>query len=316
VVSATQQLPLSNDNWGISFNILERPVPPSQEPSAGFYVVSSGFFESLQIPLIAGRTFNEHDTRTSKPVMIVNREFVKRYFPNEDPIGKIIRIGAGDGVARKAWKTREIIGVVADIRRSRIDRDPVAAYFVPLPQLIWGPPTLIIRTACNPSTLVSALHNTLASMDRDAPLYDVKTMEDYLALDLGRARFQTVLLGLFAGIALLLTAIGLYGVIAYTVAQRTHEIGVRMALGASRRDVLRMVLNRGLLLTFAGVGGGVLGALVLARFIAALLYQIPPRDPLTYFVVCATLAAVAMLASYIPAMRATRVDPMVALRYE
>jgi putative ABC transport system permease protein len=153
-------------------------------------------------------------------------------------------------------------------------------------------------------------------MEPDAPLYDIKTLEDYLALDLDRARFQTVLLGLFAGVALLLTAIGLYGVIAHGVVQRTHEIGVRMALGASRTDVLHLVLNRGLMLTLAGVGIGVVGALALARFIQSLLYEIPPRDPLTYAVVCVTLGAVALLASYIPALRATRVDPMIALRYD
>jgi putative ABC transport system permease protein len=153
-------------------------------------------------------------------------------------------------------------------------------------------------------------------MDPDTPLYNAKTMEDCLALDLGRARFQAVLLGIFAGIALLLTAIGLYGVIAYSVAQRTHEIGVRMALGASRGNVLSMVLNRGVQLTLIGIAIGVAGALALAQIISAMLYEIPPRDPATYFVVCVTLGAVALLASYLPALRAARVDPMVALRYE
>ena len=153
-------------------------------------------------------------------------------------------------------------------------------------------------------------------MDADAPIYDVKTLSDYVALDLGRARFQTVLLSLFAGVALLLTTIGVYGVVAYGVAQRTHEIGVRMALGASRSDVLRMILNGGLMLTLAGVGVGVIGALALARLIESMLYEIPPRDPATYGIVCVTLSMVALLASYIPALRATRVDPMIALRYE
>jgi putative ABC transport system permease protein len=153
-------------------------------------------------------------------------------------------------------------------------------------------------------------------MDPETPLYDVHAMEDLLALDLGRARFQAILLGLFAGIALLLTAVGLYGVIAYSVAQRTHEIGVRMALGASRSGVLSMVLGRGLQLTGAGLVIGVAGALALARIIAALLYEIPPRDPATYVVVCVTLSLVALLASYLPALRAARVQPTVALRFE
>jgi putative ABC transport system permease protein len=185
-----------------------------------------------------------------------------------------------------------------------------------MPQLIWGPPTLVIRTAGDPNSLVSAVRKTLAAMEPDAPLYDVRTLDDYLALDLGRARFQTVLLSLFAAVALVLTAIGLYGVIAYGVVQRTHEIGVRMALGASRTNVLKMILNRGLMLTVSGIVLGVVGALALARLMESLLYEIPPRDPLTYVVVCFTLSMVALLASYIPALRATRVDPMIALRYE
>jgi putative ABC transport system permease protein len=315
-VSSTGQLPLANDDWSISFNILERPLPKGQQPAAGFYDVSPGFFETLKISLLRGRFFDEHDTRQSKPVMIINQEFAKKYFPNEDPIGKMVEIGIGDGQKRAAWKTREIVGIVANIRSSEIGSAPRDAYFVPMPQLIIGPPTLLIRTAGDPSALVSGVRKTLASMDADAPLYDIKPLADYFALDLGRARFQTVLLSLFAGVALVLTAIGLYGVIAYAVVQRTHEIGVRMALGASRSDVLRMILNRGLMLTLTGVGVGVIGALALARLIESLLYEIPPRDPMTYIVVCFTLSAVALLASYIPALRATRVDPIIALRYE
>jgi predicted permease len=313
---ATGQLPLGNDDWSISFNILERPLPKNQQPSAAFYDVSNQFFETLKIPLVSGRRFSSEDTRDSKPVMIINQEFASQYFPNEDPVGKIVEIGAGDGAARARWKTREIVGVVGNIRSSEIGSLPRAAYFVPLPQLVWGPPTLVIRTAGDPNAIVSAVRKTLLSMDSDAPLYDVKTMADYVALDLGRARFQTVLLSLFAAVALVLTAIGLYGVIAYGVVQRTHEIGVRMALGASRGNVLKLVLNRGLALTLTGIVLGVVGALALARLIESLLYEIPPRDPLTYVVVCFTLATVALLASYIPALRATRVDPIIALRYE
>jgi predicted permease len=314
--AGTGQMPLANDDWSISFNILERPLPKSQQPSAAFYDVTPGFFETLKVPLVQGRTFDEHDTRASKPVMIVNQEFARRYFPNEDPVGKMVEIGAGDGAARAKWKTREIVGVVGNIRSSQIGSVPRPAYFVPLPQLIWGPPTLIVRATGDPTALISAVRKTLATMDADAPIYDLKTLSDYVALDLGRARFQTVLLSLFAGVALLLTTIGVYGVVAYGVAQRTHEIGVRMALGASRSDVLRMILNGGLMLTLAGVGVGVIGALALARLIESMLYEIPPRDPATYGIVCVTLSMVALLASYIPALRATRVDPMIALRYE
>lgn len=309
-------LPLSDDHFTVSFNLLDHPVPESNEPSSSFYVVVPGFFETMQIPLVRGRTFDERDQRNAPPTMIITQSFAEKYFPGEDPIGRKIKIGAGDGIARASYKTREVVGIVGDIRNSDISVAPKPAYYVPLPQLMWGPPTLVIRTAGPPNALTDGLRKLLNSMDPDAPLYQVRTMEDYLALDLGRARFQTILLALFAGVALLLTAVGLYGVMAYAVAQRTHEIGVRMALGASRPAVLRMILQRGIVLTLSGIAIGVIGAIALASIIESLLYQIPPRDPATYVVVCVTLGSVALLASYIPALRATRVDPMLALRYE
>jgi predicted permease len=310
------QIPLGNDSWTISFDIVERRLPKSQQPSAAFYNVSAGFFETLQIPLLQGRTFDDRDQRDAAPVMIVNNAFARKYFANENPIGKMVEIGGGDGKKREHWKTREIVGIVGDIRNSSIDEAPVPTYFVPMPQLIWGPPEILVRTASNPTSVTADIRKALGEIDAEAPLFDVRTVEDYFALDLGRARFQATLLGIFAGVALLLTAIGLYGVMAYAVAQRTREIGIRMALGASRGQVLSMVLHRGVILTLSGIGIGVIGALALARFIAALLYEIPPRDPLTYIAVSIGLGCVALLASYIPALRATRVDPMVALRYE
>jgi putative ABC transport system permease protein len=248
--------------------------------------------------------------------MIITESFAKKFFPNEDPIGRKIKIGGGEGAARASYKTREVIGIVGDIRSSDLAKAPAPAYYVPLSQRMWGPPSFShphgrrFQVHRPRSEFGSALDGS------GTPLYDVHTMEDLLALDLGRARFQAILLGLFAGIALLLTAVGLYGVIAYSVAQRTHEIGVRMALGASRSGVLSMILGRGLQLTGAGLVIGIAGAFALAKVIAALLFEIPPRDPATYFFVCITLSAVALLASYIPASRAARVQPTIALRYE
>jgi len=309
-------LPLSDSNFTVSFNLLDHPVPEASEPSARFYNVSPGLFETMQIPLIKGRTFDERDQRNAPPTMIISASFAKKFFPNEDPIGRKIRIGAGEGVARESYKIREVVGVVGDIHNNEIGGALKPTYYVPLPQLMWGPPTLVVRTAGDPNAFTNELRKLLSSLDPDAPLYDIRSMEDYLALDLGRARFQTVLLALFAGVALLLTAIGLYGVMAYAVTQRTHEIGVRMALGATQSSVLRMILQRGAWLTVTGIGIGVVGAIALARVIESLLYEIPPRDPITYVAVCVTLGSVALLASYIPALRATRVDPMFALRYE
>lgn len=309
-------LPMSDSQFVISFNMLDHPQPKTSQPYAPFFDVVPGFFETMQIPLIRGRTFNEHDERNSNPVMIVNEAFAKKYYPNEDPIGRKVEIGAGEGPARKQYKTREIIGIVGNIRGNHLSATPGPAYFVPLPQLMYGPPTLVIRTQGDPAALAPEVRRVLVSMDPDVPLYTIRSMDDYLALALGRARFQTMLLSLFAGTALLLTAVGLYGVMAYAVGQRTHEIGVRMALGASRTDVLQMVLRRGVLLTTSGIAIGVIGAIALATVIESLLYEVPPRDPITYIAVCVVLGCVALFASYLPALRATRIDPMVALRYE
>ncbi len=318
VVSAAgaMPLPLNRDGWSVSFNPLDRPVSVANQPSAGFYIVVPGFFENMRIPLLRGRTFGVQDARNTAPVMIITDAFAKKFFPHEDPIGKRVEIGAGEGPSRASYKKRQIIGVVGDIRTGNLELTPAPAYYIPLPQLMFGAPVLTIRTAGEPRTVAAAVRKVLASMDPDAALYNVRPMDDYLALDLGRARFQTVLLGFFAGIALLLTGIGLYGVIAYTVTLRTREIGVRVALGASRSQVLQMVLGRGLVLTAVGISTGVVAAAGLARVIQSLLYQTPPRDPITYLVVCVVLSAVALLASYIPALRAARVNPTVALRYE
>ena len=314
--AGTDPLPLSNSRAIVSFNLLDHPVPEANEPSAGFYVVTKGFFEALQIPLVRGRTFDERDRRDSAPTMIINEEFAKKFFPHEDPIGRRVKIGAGEGVARESYRTREIVGIVGNFRRSDLGRSPAAAYLVPLPQLMWGPPSLVVRTAGDPNAITPEIRKVLSSMDPDAPLYEVRTLADYLALDLGRARFQAVLLGLFAGIALLLTAIGLYGVMAYTVAQRTQEIGIRVALGASRGGVLRMILARAVAITSLGLLIGIVGAFALTRLLSSLLYQVKPVDPLTFTAVSLLLAGTSTLASYFPARRAARVDPMVALRYE
>ena len=309
-------LPLSDSEMSVSFDELDHPLPEEAQNSAQFAVVTPDFFETMQMPLLRGRTFDARDQRNSAPVMIISQQFARRFFPNEDPVGRRVKIGAGEGLARESFKTREIVGIVGDIRTSDLSTLPRATYYVPLPQLMWGTPSLLIRTENDPATVTAAVRKVLAAMDPDSPLYEVRTMEDYLALDLGRAKFQAVLLSLFAGLALLLTAVGLYGVMAYAVAQRTHEIGVRMALGASREAVLQMVLQQGASLTMIGIVIGVAGALALASVIQSLLYQIPPRDPVTYVAVSVTLAAVALLASYLPALRATKVDPMFALRYE
>ena len=309
-------LPLSNNNYSISFNFVDHPVPGSNEPSASIHAVTPGLFETLRMPLVRGRFFDARDQRNSVPVMIVSAAFAHQFFANEDPVGKFLKIGASEGPAREKYKVREIVGVVGDLRTQNLENEPVPTYYVPLSQLMFGPPTVVVRTEGAPMTIASEAGKVLRSMEPDSAFYDARTMDDYLALDLGRARFQTVLLGLFAGVALLLTAVGLYGVMAQSVAQRTQEIGIRMAMGATRDNVRAMVLRRGTILSFVGTAIGLVGALAVAQLIQSLLYQTPPRDPATYVGVCAILSLVALLASYIPALRATRLDPMVALREE
>jgi len=312
--SGALPLPLSSDDWTISFDLVDHPLPESEQHSAGFYIAAPGLFEAMQIPLLRGRFFDEHDQRHAAQTMIINQAFTQKFFPNQDPVGRHIKIGAGDGNSRP--KDREVVGVVGNVRNAVITESPRPAYYVPLSQMIWSPPSLVIRTSGDPVGVVEDVRKTLDGMDPEAPLFDVRSMEDLLALDIGEAKFQTLLLGIFAGIALLLTAVGLYGVMAYSVAQRTREIGIRIALGASRGDVLGMVLRRGATLTAAGLTAGILGALCLTGFMEKMLFDTKPFDTLTIVAVSALLASIALLASYLPARRATKVDPLVTLRYE
>ena len=314
--SATMPLPLGEDGWTVTFNRVDHPLPSRTLPSVPFYLVRSGYFETMQIPLLRGRVFDSRDQRDSQPVAIITESLAKKYFAGEDPIGRRIWIGAAEGPARVRYQTREIVGIVGDIRTSDVAESPHPSFYVPQSQLIWSPPTLVVRTAGDPDAVTSAVRKTLLSLDPESPLHDVRTMNDYLALDLGRARFQAVLFSAFASLALLLTSIGLYGVVSYVVVQRTHEFGVRIALGASPRQIVRMVLGRGIGLTLAGIVCGVAGALALGPLLASVLYGVSSHDPLTFVCVSFMLAAVALLASYVPARRAARVDPMVALRYE
>jgi putative ABC transport system permease protein len=312
--AGTAQLPMGNGYSVVSFGIQGDNTPDGQKPAAAIVSVTAKYFETMGIALQQGRFFDERDQRKSQPTIIISQAFANKYFPGENPIGKHIQPGANDGPGEDPW--REVVGVVADVRRADLSTAPEPMYYIPYTQLVWGAPTIVVRTLGDPLTAVPAVRSLLEEMDPELPVYEVRTMDDYVTMSVGRQRFQTVLLGSFAGLALLLTAVGLYGVMAYSVVQRTHEIGIRMALGASRENVLRMVLGSGARMAIIGVAAGVIGALVLTRFMQSMLYDVKSTDPITFAGVCLVLAAVALLASYIPARRATRVDPMVALRYE
>jgi putative ABC transport system permease protein len=270
----------------------------------------------LNIPLLRGRDFSERDDSKAPGVVVVNEAFVHKYFPNEDALGKHITASLSNSGTPAP---REIIAVVGNVKNRSLDVEDAPAYYIPSTQLNFGSMAVCLRTGNEPHSVASAVRNVVSSMDPDLPVYDIKTMEEYLSTSVATQRFNAMLLEAFAGLALVLTAIGLYGVVSYAVAQRTHEIGVRMTLGASRSQVVQMVLKSGLQLTGIGVTAGVLLSLAAARFassFSALLFGIKPTDAVTFAVVVGLVTAVSLLACYIPAYRASKVDPMIALRCE
>jgi putative ABC transport system permease protein len=313
--SSVMPLPLSGDRFSISFEIEGRPVPRSDQPSADYFAIGVGYFRTMGIPLIKGRDFNEHDQHPSPPVIIVTQTFARQYFPNEDPIGKHIKPGiATFGDDRSVM--REIVGVVGDVRSIGLDRVPRAAYYVPQTQTPFNQMVVVVRTANDPHAIIPTVTRKVAEADRDVPVFSVKTMNEYLGEAVSAPRFNTTLLAIFAAVALVLTIVGLYGVMSYSVAQRTGEIGIRMALGAQSSDVLRLVVGQGIKLVLIGLVLGVAGALAVTRVIESLLFSVGTKDPITFVAVAGLLSCVALLACYLPARRATKVDPLVALRYE
>ena len=284
------------------------PATPDQALNADFRLVNTNYFSALRIPLLRGRNFTEQEVRESKQVTIVSKQLVDTVFPNEDPMGKRLVSGMS-GVAF------EIIGVVGDIRHNSLGVQPYPAIYFPTLDFA-GRRNLVVRTQNDPLSIVGAVRQEVKAMDPDQPISAVKRMSDWVDSSVSSQRYSTTLLATFAALAMILAATGIYGVMSYTVAQRTHEIGVRMALGARRRDVLKLVVRHGMLLTLVGVLVGVAGALGLTRVMASLLFGVTAKDPLTFVAVAGLLSAVAFIACFVPALRATKVDPLVALRYE
>lgn len=292
-----------------------RPIPAFNDPTASVPVdsVSDGYFRSLGIPIPSGRGFDKRDGPNAANAAVVNREFVRRFFPHgEDPIGKRILIGVGASGGTPV----SIVGVCAAIRRVGLDGKPLPQVLLPFAQSPSSEITVLLRTTLNPGPIVSGLRSQVLAIDKELPLSNVATMDDLLAGDTADQRFETTAASLFAALALMLAAVGIYGVMAYSVAQRTHEIGIRVALGAQRNDVLRLVVGQGARLALIGVGSGVAGALLVTRLMGTLLYGVSASDPLTFIGVAILLLLVALAACYVPARRAMRVDPMIALRYE
>jgi predicted permease len=284
------------------------PVQPEQRPQAASNQVGGDYFRALSVPLREGRFFNDRDVKGTTPVVIIDEALARRHFPGEDPVGKHLRLGD---------VSREIVGVVGATRRYSLSADPFPRAYIPYQQENWRSMTLVVRAQSgDPANLVPVVRRELAALDKDQPLHSLKPLEQTVAEWVTPQRFSTLLLTAFAALAAALAAVGIYGVTSYSVAQRTHEIGVRMALGAQRSDVLRLVVGRGMLLTLIGVTIGLAVSLALTRLLKSLLFGVSATDPLTFVGISLLLCLVALVACFIPARRATRVDPLIALRYE
>jgi predicted permease len=264
----------------------------------------------MRIPIVRGRPFTEQDREGAPPVIMVNESFVRRYWPGEDPIGKRASVNGAEG----PWM--EVIGIAKDGKYRSLADDSLPFYYLPLLQNHQPTSTFVLRAGGNPMALQSAVKAELANLDRALPIFDVKSGNDHLRFALLPAQLAGATLGIFGLLALALAAIGIYGVMSYSVAQRTREMGIRAALGASRTDVLSLVVVQGMRLAVSGIAIGLIAALALTRFASGFLYSVSPTDPMTFIAIGLLLSLIAFLACYIPARRATRVDPMVALRYE
>jgi predicted permease len=307
-------LPLGGDNATVGFNIEERPAPVPSRPSARMAFATPGYFSTAGIPLLKGRFFTEHDDEKAPPVLIVNKAFADQFFPGEDVIGKRITPGATANGQKESL--HEIVGVVGSAKLFALDPEPKPIYYFPYKQLAWMPPAVMMRTTVPPRTLEASIRGQMAALDPLVPVYQLRTMDDLLSTQVTEPRFHTLLLGCFAGMALLLTMVGLYGVMAYSVARRTREIGVRVALGAGRSAVLSMVLKQALVLVLIGLGLGLAGSWAGGEILRSMLYGVKPLDPTVLAIACCLIGLTGALAAYLPARRAMKVDPMVALRYE
>jgi predicted permease len=313
-VGAAWWIPLSGSEISFNFNVEEHPVAPGQQPVAQVNVVTSNYFQTLRVPIRRGRAFTERDDRTAPPVAIVSEGFAKQYFPGEDPIGK--RITPNGSVDPGKPPVREIIGVVADMHLISLRLPPKPQIYIPHQQFATQTMSIFVRSQMGEAALMSTLRRAVNEIDKDVPVYRVRTLPDYLSQSIAQPRLNAMLVGLFALIALLLAAAGIFGVMSYSVTQRTQEIGIRLALGAQRYDVLRLVVLQGMRFVCAGVVLGLIGVFACSRLLQSLLFGIGATDLRTMFAVTLILIAVAFIACLLPARRATLVDPVKALRAE
>jgi putative ABC transport system permease protein len=295
-------------------------LPPNQSAPVGpVLMVNDTFFKTLGVPLVRGRVFDERDESEAPPVVIVNEALAAKYFAGVDPIGRRFKVGGPERPIgpNNPWMT--VVGVVGDVKYSGLEAAPEPSYYMPYRQNPWRGQAVVVRATTppgDPRALMGAIRGVVSSLDKDVPIARVRTMDELMTASVAPPRFRTVLVTAFALVGLLLAAIGIYGVMAYAVAERTHELGVRIALGADRASVLRLVLGEAIALAAIGITIGLAGAFAATRLIQSLLFGITSTDAITFTGISALLAVTALVASYVPARRAMRVDPMIALRYE
>jgi putative ABC transport system permease protein len=311
--SATRTLPLGGSNWGRGLTVEGYPPQPSgQTPTVQHTVIASGYFRTMGITLLAGRDFNDADTKGAPDVTIIEERLARQYWTNESPLGKRVRFGPPED--NEPWHT--IVGVVSTVRDQSVQEETRPSVYLPHQKVPVTSMTLVARTSANPHEFIGAVRREVAQLDPDLPVSEVATMEEVVAESIWQPRLYAMLFAVFASGALLLALIGIYGVMAFLVQTRTHEIGVRMALGASARDVFKLIVGRGMKLTAVGVVIGVAGAIALTRLMHSLLFNTSATDPFTFILISLLLSLAAFFACYIPARRAAKVDPLVALRYE
>jgi putative ABC transport system permease protein len=311
-VGAINELPFSGPHSGTRMHIEGDPKRPAgQELSTGISVVDGNYFQTMHIPLKRGRLFTDQEVKEMRHVVVVNEAFVLKNFPDRDPLSQRVTINMKDENV-----PTEIIGIVGDTKHLGLDLENEAMAYWPQPELVYSYMTIVMRTQGDPTAIAPAARNVIHNIDPEQPIGTVSTMENLLSKSVARARFNATLLSVFSLVAVVMAAVGIYGVMSYSVQQRTHELGLRMALGAQRGDVLRLIVKQGMLLGVMGVGVGLLASFALTRLIVSLLFEVPATDALTFAAVAIGLFLITLLACYIPARRATKVDPLVALRYE
>jgi predicted permease len=306
-------LPLSNNFDGRGLRVEDYPKPRGEEISVDLYVTTPGYFQAMEIPLLKGRAIIDQDTADSFKVALINKTMAAQLWPNQDPIGK--RIGfPGSEKNPQPWRT--VVGVVSDVSQYALDKTPPMQIYVPHSQFPTTFNTLVVKTDSDPLAIINAVRHEILAVDKDQAVFQITTVEQLMGESIAIRRFLMLLLLVFAALALTLAAVGIYGVMSYVAAQRTHEIGIRMALGAQTADVLKLIVGKGIGLALIGVAVGLAGSFALTRLLADLLFGVSATDAATFLVVPTGLIVVALFACYLPARRAAKVDPLVALRYE